>query len=107
MTTHSSILAWKIPWTEEPGNYGPRGCKELDTTEHARIVVAFTLPTVLPLKWLLGSSGPLCLGLLLFFFFFFFNKYYLFIWQHQVLVACKTFFFFKLQHAGSSSVNRD
>ena len=19
MTTHSSILAWKIPWTEEPG----------------------------------------------------------------------------------------
>ena len=70
---HSSILAWKIPWTEEPGNYGPRGCKELDTTEHARIVVAFTLPTVLPLKWLLGSSGPLCLGLLLFFFFFLIN----------------------------------
>ena len=27
MATHSSILAWKIPWTEEPG------CKELDTTE--------------------------------------------------------------------------
>ena len=25
MTTHSSILAWKIPWTEEP--------KELDMTE--------------------------------------------------------------------------
>ena len=23
MATHSSILAWKIPWTEEPG--GPRG----------------------------------------------------------------------------------
>ena len=22
MTTHSSILAWKIPWTEEPG--GPQ-----------------------------------------------------------------------------------
>ena len=20
---HSSILAWKIPWTEEPGGYGP------------------------------------------------------------------------------------
>ena len=29
MATHSSTLAWKIPWTEEPG----RGCKELDTTE--------------------------------------------------------------------------
>ena len=35
MTTHSSILAWKIPWTEEPvgGSYSPWGCKELDMTE--------------------------------------------------------------------------
>ena len=23
MATHSSILAWRIPWTEEPGGYGP------------------------------------------------------------------------------------
>ena len=23
MTTHSSILAWEIPWTEEPGGYRP------------------------------------------------------------------------------------
>ena len=29
--TQSSILAWRIPWTEEPG--GPWGCKESDTTE--------------------------------------------------------------------------
>ena len=28
MATHSSILAWKIPWTEEPG--GPRDHKESD-----------------------------------------------------------------------------
>ena len=33
MATHSSILAWRIPWTEEPGNYSPWGCKESDTTE--------------------------------------------------------------------------
>ena len=33
MATHSSILAWRIPWTEEPGGYGSRGCKELDVTE--------------------------------------------------------------------------
>ena len=33
MSTHSSILAWRIPWTEEPGGYSPWGCKELDTTE--------------------------------------------------------------------------
>ena len=31
MATHSSILAWIIPWTEEWGN-SPWGCKELDTT---------------------------------------------------------------------------
>ena len=33
MATQSSIIAWRIPWTEEPGDYSPRGGKELDTTE--------------------------------------------------------------------------
>ena len=33
MATHSSVLAWRIPWTEEPGGCSPWGCKELDTTE--------------------------------------------------------------------------
>ena len=33
MTTSSSILAWKIQWTEEPGGLQPMGCKESDTTE--------------------------------------------------------------------------
>ena len=29
MATHSSLLAWRIPWTEEPGGlYSPWGCKE-------------------------------------------------------------------------------
>ena len=32
MATHSSILAWRIPWTEEPGGL-QSSCKELDTTE--------------------------------------------------------------------------
>ena len=31
--THSSILAWRIPWTEEPAGYSPWGHKESDTTE--------------------------------------------------------------------------
>ena len=34
METHSSILAWKIPWTEESVGYSPWGHKELDTTEY-------------------------------------------------------------------------
>ena len=33
MATHANILAWRTPWTEEPGGYGPWGCKESDTTE--------------------------------------------------------------------------
>ena len=33
MATHSSTLAWKIPWMEEPGSCSPWGCKELDMTE--------------------------------------------------------------------------
>ena len=31
--THSSTLAWEIPWIEEPGELQSRGWKELDTTE--------------------------------------------------------------------------
>ena len=30
IATHSSILAWRIPWTEDPGSYSPWGHKELD-----------------------------------------------------------------------------
>ena len=37
MATHSSILAWRIPWTEETGGYSPWGCKELDTTEQPKL----------------------------------------------------------------------
>ena len=33
MTIHSSILAWRIPWTEESGGYSLWGLTELDTTE--------------------------------------------------------------------------
>ena len=33
ITTCSSILAWRIPWTEEPGGLQSLGCKDLDTTE--------------------------------------------------------------------------
>ena len=30
--THSSILAWRMPWTEEPGGLQSVGSQELDTT---------------------------------------------------------------------------
>ena len=33
MATHPSILAWRIPWTEESGGLQPMGHNELDMTE--------------------------------------------------------------------------
>ena len=33
LAPHSSTLAWKIPWMEEPGGLQPWGRKESDTTE--------------------------------------------------------------------------
>ena len=36
MATHSRILAWRVPWTEEPG----RGRKESHTTE--QLTLTFT-----------------------------------------------------------------
>ena len=33
MAPHSSTLAWRIPWTEEPDRLQSRGHKESDTTE--------------------------------------------------------------------------
>ena len=33
MATHSSMLAWRIPWTEEPGGLQSMGCTESDVTE--------------------------------------------------------------------------
>ena len=37
MATHSSILAWRIPWMEELGGLQSTGCKESDTTERLHL----------------------------------------------------------------------
>ena len=50
---HCSILAQKLPWTEEPGGYSPWGRKEWDTTEqldtHSFLTRGWT--------WTLGSES--------------------------------------------------
>ena len=43
MATHSSILAWRIPWTEEPGRLQSMGHKELDTTEQLTLIINLKL----------------------------------------------------------------
>jgi len=40
MATHSSILAWKFPWTEEPGGLQVPGLQELDTTKQLSTAVS-------------------------------------------------------------------
>ena len=45
MANHSSILAWRITWTEEPGGLQTMGLKELDTTERFN---TFTLLSIFP-----------------------------------------------------------
>ena len=56
MATHSSILAWRIPWTEEPG--GPWGRKELDMTErlHFTLALGSALELLIPATELSWSS---------------------------------------------------
>ena len=55
MATHSSILAWRIPWTEELGElYSPWGLKELDKTE--RLTRSFTFLQSVPVTSALSLS---------------------------------------------------
>ena len=45
MVTHSSILAWRIPWTEEPGRLQSMGSQTVGRLSHEQL----TLPrTILP-----------------------------------------------------------
>ena len=39
MATRSSILAWRIPWTEEPGRLQSSGYKESDITEQLILIM--------------------------------------------------------------------
>ena len=44
MATHSSTLAWKIPWTEEPGGLQSMGSQESDTTERLHFKYSLDFP---------------------------------------------------------------
>ena len=42
MVTHSSILAWRIPWTEEPGGLQSTG-SQMDMTESTYTIFIFLI----------------------------------------------------------------
>ena len=54
MATHSSILAWRIPRTEEPGGLQSMGSQELDTTEQLSTAHSSLKSSVIPLQFRLG-----------------------------------------------------
>ena len=63
MATHSSILAWKVLWTEEPSGLQSIGLKRVDTTEHTCIQrvlsVVSGIMTVLIIGSIFSSFGLL------------------------------------------------
>ena len=73
MATHSSILAWRIPWTEEPDRLQSVGLKRAGhsrATEHAHVftavcglsLVASSRATVHYGAWASHCFGPVALG---------------------------------------------
>ena len=52
MAIHSSILAWKIPWTEEPGRATVHGVAESDMTDFTFI----SLSALTAYDWQEGMS---------------------------------------------------
>ena len=59
MATHSSILAWRIPWTEELGGLQSTGHKELDMTERLHFhFLSYSDPTTLASLHFLRYRSP-------------------------------------------------
>ena len=56
MAIHSSILAWRIPWTEEPGGYSPQSHKGSDTTEQLTLPLSLSFLSKEPYSTL--DVGP-------------------------------------------------
>ena len=73
MATHSSILAWKIPWTEEPGGLESTGSQVLAMTEglsmHAMSLEVASFCTVISLTWSFRFLGNFCIMTESFYFF--------------------------------------
>ena len=54
MATHSGLLAWRIPWTQEPGGLQSTGSQSQDTTEATDRAGVHTL---LPCPWATRPRG--------------------------------------------------
>ena len=52
MATHSSILAWEIPWTEEPDGLQSMGLQKSDATNHHHHTLNANFLSLLIVVWL-------------------------------------------------------
>ena len=57
MSNHFSILAWKIPWTEEPGGLQSTGSQESDMTKRLNHHHHWPLKVSRPIKERLRTGG--------------------------------------------------
>ena len=57
MVTHSSALAWRISWTEEPGRLSSMGSQKSQTRLKQLSTHARTTVTMLPFLWSANFSG--------------------------------------------------
>ena len=64
MATHSSILAWRIPWTERLAGYSPLRCKEPNVIVLLTLSFFFFFPVTIRLctipglpRWLSGKES--------------------------------------------------
>ena len=57
--TDSSILAWRIRWTEEPGGYSPWSCKVFDMTEQLTLIGKLLFTFTIGIVQILSSSNEL------------------------------------------------
>ena len=62
MATHSSVLAWRSPWTEEPGGLrsmrSQRIGHDLVTKQQQRYIYMYVCAKLLQLRPTLGPYGP-------------------------------------------------
>ena len=59
MATHSSILAWRIPWTEEPGGLQPVWSQRVEQDWATNTFTFFTETVVLIDTWVEVRHSPL------------------------------------------------
>ena len=59
MATHSSFLAWRIPWIGEPGGLQPMGLKRVRQVLSVSTIRGISLKTVMfPVSYLQPNTGP-------------------------------------------------